>query len=185
MKINKLKLLSAIAATTLSVSANAAIITNGGFESGDLTGWTCTGADLCAVQSDFTHSGSYAVWGFDNSGFGTLSQTFATTAGSTYDLEFWTNAYNTSAGNILRYSIDALAPVTVDTTTDWLYNDSSFVATSTSTTLSFLFETDSGTGQWRIDDVAVNLSSVPVPAAVWLFGSGLIGLAGFARRKKA
>ena len=26
---------------------------------------------------------------------------------------------------------------------------------------------------------------VPVPAAVWLFGSGLIGLAGIARRKKA
>ncbi len=25
---------------------------------------------------------------------------------------------------------------------------------------------------------------VPVPAAVWLFGSGLIGLAGLARRKK-
>ena len=28
-------------------------------------------------------------------------------------------------------------------------------------------------------------SPVPVPAAVWLFGSGLIGLVGFARRKKA
>ena len=28
------------------------------------------------------------------------------------------------------------------------------------------------------------MSSVPVPAAVWLFGSGLIGLIGFARRKK-
>jgi len=28
-------------------------------------------------------------------------------------------------------------------------------------------------------------SVVPVPAAVWLFGSGLIGLAGFARRNKA
>lgn len=28
-------------------------------------------------------------------------------------------------------------------------------------------------------------SPVPVPAAVWLFGSGLIGLAGIARRKKA
>ena len=27
-------------------------------------------------------------------------------------------------------------------------------------------------------------STVPVPAAVWLFGSGLIGLVGFARRKK-
>ena len=29
------------------------------------------------------------------------------------------------------------------------------------------------------------MSSVPVPAAVWLFGSGLIGLIGIARRKKA
>lgn len=29
----------------------------------------------------------------------------------------------------------------------------------------------------------VNVSSVPVPAAVWLMGSGLIGLAGFSRRK--
>ena len=29
------------------------------------------------------------------------------------------------------------------------------------------------------------VSSVPVPAAVWLFGSGLVGLIGIARRKKA
>jgi hypothetical protein len=28
-------------------------------------------------------------------------------------------------------------------------------------------------------------SAVPLPAAVWLFGSGLLGLAGIARRKKA
>lgn len=31
----------------------------------------------------------------------------------------------------------------------------------------------------------VSVSSVPVPAAVWLFGSGLLGLVGVARRKKA
>jgi len=31
--------------------------------------------------------------------------------------------------------------------------------------------------------IAGNVSAVPVPAAVWLFGSGLIGLIGFARRK--
>lgn len=29
------------------------------------------------------------------------------------------------------------------------------------------------------------IEAVPVPAAVWLFGSGLIGLVGFAKRKKA
>ena len=30
-----------------------------------------------------------------------------------------------------------------------------------------------------------SVSTVPVPAAVWLFGSGLLGLVGIARRKKA
>ena len=31
----------------------------------------------------------------------------------------------------------------------------------------------------------VNLAPVPIPAAAWLFGSGLIGLVGIARRKKS
>ena len=30
----------------------------------------------------------------------------------------------------------------------------------------------------------VNIAAVPIPAAVWLFGSGLLGLIGIARRKK-
>jgi hypothetical protein len=29
------------------------------------------------------------------------------------------------------------------------------------------------------------ISQVPIPAAVWLFGSGLLGLIGIARRKKS
>lgn len=34
------------------------------------------------------------------------------------------------------------------------------------------------------DDISLEVSAVPVPAAVWLFGSGLIGLIGIARRRK-
>ena len=33
-------------------------------------------------------------------------------------------------------------------------------------------------------DLRLNLTAVPVPAAAWLFGSGLLGLAGVVRRKK-
>ncbi len=33
--------------------------------------------------------------------------------------------------------------------------------------------------------IGQNLAHIPVPAAVWLFGSGLVGLVGVARRKKA
>lgn len=41
-------------------------------------------------------------------------------------------------------------------------------------------------GCWPTGDtLTVNLGAVPIPAAVWLFGSGLIGLIGIARRKKA
>ena len=36
----------------------------------------------------------------------------------------------------------------------------------------------------RSAEFLLTTSAVPVPAAVWLFGSGLIGLIGFARRKK-
>ena len=35
-------------------------------------------------------------------------------------------------------------------------------------------------GDWQTN---VQITAVPVPAAVWLFGSGLLGLAGIARRK--
>jgi len=34
-------------------------------------------------------------------------------------------------------------------------------------------------------DLRIEVAAVPVPAAVWLFGSGLLGLAGIARRRKA
>jgi hypothetical protein len=36
-------------------------------------------------------------------------------------------------------------------------------------------------GTWR---TTVQMTPVPIPAAVWLFGSGLLGLVGIARRKK-
>ena len=37
---------------------------------------------------------------------------------------------------------------------------------------------------WNVEAVAIDVQTVPVPAAVWLFGSGLLGLVGIARRKK-
>ena len=45
---------------------------------------------------------------------------------------------------------------------------------------------DAGLGardEFGLDNISV--SAIPVPAAVWLFGSGLIGLIGIARRKKS
>ena len=41
-----------------------------------------------------------------------------------------------------------------------------------------------GQDGWGVENVRMDVQVVPIPAAVWLFGSGLIGLVGVARRKK-
>lgn len=41
------------------------------------------------------------------------------------------------------------------------------------------------TGAIFWDNASLEVSQVPVPAAVWLFGSGLLGLVGVARRRKS
>jgi hypothetical protein len=49
----------------------------------------------------------------------------------------------------------------------------------------------SGTYEWTwgsdasADSLTLNVSSVPLPAAAWLFGSALLGLVGVAKRKRA
>jgi len=49
------------------------------------------------------------------------------------------------------------------------------------------FAADAGTYSYfdPTDMITSGIAVVPVPAAVWLFGSGLLGLVGMARRKKA
>ena len=63
-----------------------------------------------------------------------------------------------------------------------------------STTISGAQETDLLAGLWYINihtdafpggEIRGQVNVVPVPAAVWLFGSGLLGLVGVARGKKA
>ena len=73
------------------------------------------------------------------------------------------------------------ASVSTLTFTDGSLVDFNFVALDSSFNSNFLEFDDFSdmAGQWG----AVTISPVPVPAAVWLFGSGLLGLAGIARRK--
>ena len=49
---------------------------------------------------------------------------------------------------------------------------------------SFTLTSSANDPPWGLDNLAA-VSPVPVPAAVWLFGSGLIGLFGIAKRKRA
>ncbi len=48
-----------------------------------------------------------------------------------------------------------------------------------------LLSTNGGVPSPDLAISAITVQTVPIPAAVWLFGSGLLGLVGVARRKKA
>jgi VPDSG-CTERM motif len=86
-------------ALSVSQSANASLITNGDFETGDFTGWTVTHAAIESVifvdhgpGPDTTFG---AFFGATSADFDSISQTFATTPGALYTLSFFYQVANT------------------------------------------------------------------------------------------
>jgi len=132
------------------------------------------------------------------------------TEGDNPSLSFWAKGFAGSLGNAnfaLRY-LDSIGnilsnsgPVDFHTrinTTTWTEITYDLGVVPVGATAAFLeivqaignIGTGPGGENWLageifIDDVYLGVAAVPVPAAVWLFGSGLLGLIGVARRKKA
>lgn len=73
---------------------------------------------------------------------------------------------------------------TVSTTVD---NGRGIISASASPFTSFSFDHAQNTAQFGfvIEKITITTSAVPIPAAAWLFGSGMLGLIGMARHKNA
>ncbi len=212
----KTKLITALALTGLLCNgAFANLIVNGSFESGlsggyaelsggstAITGWTTTQSGVewfqPAVYGPGLGGAADGLAAIDLANYvyvgGGIEQTFATTAGQTYNLSF-------AGGNVVYAGRDgtglidvlldgsmvqSFATGTSSTYMTWQNFGLSFTATGATTTLEFQNNQDPFLHFAALDmvDVESATSSVPEPGTLALLGIGILGM-GFGQRRRS
>ena len=193
----------AIASYEISLAApfqNGSFETPGGFSQNSfstyrwrattITGWTVSDNDI--DYGNFEWDASEGTHSIDLNGTqpGGIEQTFDTIPGTKYEVLFdiagnpndiivKTLTVNVTDNPIIEYSFDTTGFDRQNM--GWTTMSYPFVASTNSSTLEFLSTTD-GAGGPTLDNVRVNV--VPIPSAICLFGSSLIGFVVFRRKFK-
>jgi hypothetical protein len=153
---------------TVNAAAAQNLAVNGGFETGDFTGWTLSGnTGFTGVGTADVHSGNYSAYLGPIGSDVHLDQVIATTAGDTYQVEFWLlnpggtpSDFSASFGGTTLMS---LVNTSAQGYTEYVFD---VATTSSSTDLDFSARQDPS--YWYLDDVSVVQVSPVSTSIPWL-----------------
>ncbi len=153
------RLLVLVAAALLTTGAGLAItgtayaanlVTNPGFETGSLSGWSCTGG-LGSVVSSPVHSGTYALAGAANdSDNAQCTQTVSVQANTAYTLSAWVR------GNYVFLGVTGGASIWTPSAATYTQLTTSFTTGSAQTSVEIYLHGWYAQGTYYADDVSLD-----------------------------